>query len=114
MDTETATDIVSDDLFVFKFKGLNPPDHLDLYQYWSGRDGISSKIKKDLHLPWTYYVKERMFPIFERILDCFKMGEKFYHSSVDNRGGNCQMTIRLDSYEAQIIVEGMESRLSVH
>ena len=100
-------------LFVFKYKGLSPPDDLDLYQYWIGRAGIASKIKGDLHLGRTYCVKERMLPIFEKILDCFKLGEKFRPSTVDNRGGNRQMTIKVDSYEAQIIADGMESGLSV-
>ena len=54
-----------------------------------------------------------MLPIFEKILDCFKLGEKFCPSSVDNRGGNREMTIKLDSYEAQIIADGMESGLSI-
>ena len=100
-------------LFLFKYKGLNPPDQIDLYQYWSGRDGVGSRIKRDLHLPRTYSVKERMLPIFEQILDCFKTGEKFHPSSVDNRGGNRKLTIRLDSFEAQIIADGMEAGLSV-
>jgi len=100
-------------LFVFKYDGLNPPDHLDLYQYWSGRGGVASKVKKDLHLPRTYCVKERMLPIFERILECFKLGEKFHPSSVDSRGGNRPLTIRMDSFEAQIIADGIESGLSI-
>ena len=87
-------------LFIFKYNGLSPPDNLDLYQYWIGRSGIASRIKRDLHLPRTYCVKDRMLPIFERILDCFKLGVKFHPNSVDNRGGNRKMTIRLDSYEA--------------
>ena len=100
-------------LFVFRYKGLNPPDQVDMYQYWSGRVDIAARIKKDLHLPWTYSVKERMLSIFAQILDCFNTGEKFHPSSVDSRGGNWQMTIRLDSYKAQIIADGMESGLSV-
>ena len=100
-------------LFVFKYEGLSPPEDLDLYQFWIGRSGIASKIKKDLHLRRTYSVKDRMLPIFEKILDCFKLGEKFRPSSVDNRGGNREMTIKLDSYEAQIIADGMESGLSI-
>ena len=100
-------------LFVFKYKGLNTSDQIDLYQFWSGRVGIAAKIKKDLHLPQMYCVKERMLPIFKWILDCSKMGEKCHLSSIDNRGGSRQMTIRLDSYEAQIIADGMESGLSV-
>ena len=51
-------------LFLFKYDGLNPQEQADLYQYWTGRCGIASKIKKDLHLPRTYCVKDRMLPIF--------------------------------------------------
>ena len=101
-------------LFIFKYDGLNHPEDSELYQYWSGRGGVGPKIKKDLDLPRTYSVKERMLPIFERILECFKLGLKFQPSSVDCRGGNQPITIRMDSYEAQIIADGMESGLSVH
>ena len=100
-------------LFLFKYDGLNPPEQADLYQYWTGRCGVASKIKKDLDLPRTYCVKERMLPIFERILECFKVGERFHPSSVDGRGGNRPMTIRMDSHEAQIIADGIESGLSL-
>ena len=75
-------------LFVFKYNGLNPPNEdIELYKYWIGRAGITSKIKRDLRLPRTYCVKDRMVPIFEKRLDCFKVGEKFCPSLVDNRGG---------------------------
>ena len=68
---------------------------------------------KDLHLPWTHCVKNQMLPTFKRILDCFKLGERFHPNSFDNREGNQQMTISLDSYKVQIIADGMESGLSV-
>lgn len=54
-----------------------------------------------------------MKTIFERILECYKLGEKSCPTSVDSRGGNRPMTIRMYSYEAQIIADGMESGLSV-
>ena len=86
--------------FMFKYDGLNPrPDQTDLYNFWSGRGGIASKIRKDLNLPRTYCVKERMLPIFEKILECCKLGEKFNPSSVDSGGGNQPMTIRMNSHE---------------
>ena len=101
-------------LFVFKYNGLNPPNEdIELYKYWIRRAGIASKIKRDLRLPRTYCVKDRMVPIFEKILDCFKVGEKFCPSLVDNRGGNRPMTIKMNSSEAQIIADGMESGLSI-
>ena len=93
---------------------MNPPNEdIELYKYWIGRAGIASKIKRDLRLPRTYCVKDRMVPIFEKILDCFKVGEKFCPSLVDNRGGNRPMTIKMNSSEAQIIADGMESGLSI-
>ena len=100
-------------LFLFKYDGLNPSEQADLYQYWTGRCRIASKIKKDLHLPRTYCVKDMMLSIFERTLECFKVGERFYPISVNSRGGNIPMTIRMDSHEAQIITDGIESGLSI-
>jgi len=75
-------------LFLFKYDGLSLQEYIDIYQYWCGRGGIASKTKRDLHLSRTYCVKERILPIFERILECFKLGEKFEPNSVDSRGGN--------------------------
>ena len=89
---------------------MNPPNEdIELYKYWIERAGIASKIQRDLHLVRTYCVKDRMVPIFERIIVCFKVGEKFCPSL----GGNRPVTIRLNSNEAQIIADGMESGLSI-
>ena len=100
-------------LFMFKYDGLSPPEVTDLYNYWSGRGGIASKIRKDLHLLRTYCVKERMLPILEKILECCKLGEKFDPSSVDSRGGNRLITVQMNCHEAQIIADGIKSGLSI-
>ena len=30
-------------LSIFKYDGLNPPEDVELYQYWSGRGGVGPK-----------------------------------------------------------------------
>ena len=98
--------------FMHRYDGLSPPEDVDLYTYWTGRGGVGPKIKKDLRLPRTFSVKERLLPIFEKILECNRVGEEFHPKMVDGRGGNRKMTIRMDSIEAQIIADSIESGLS--
>ena len=44
--------------FTNKYRGMNPPEDMDLYSYWLGRKGIGAKIKRDLNLPRTHSVKK--------------------------------------------------------
>ena len=91
---------------------MSPPEDVDLFTYWTGRGGIGSKVKRDLKLPRTISVKNRLLPIFEKVMECLRSGDKFHPKLVDNRGGNRKITIRLDSVEAQIIADSIESGLS--
>ena len=98
--------------FFMKRHGMSPPEDVDLYTYWTGRGGIGSKVKKDLKLSRTISVKCRLLHIFEKVMECIRSGEKFHPKMVDSRGGNRKITIRLDSMEAQIIADSIESGLS--
>ena len=98
--------------FVHRYDGMSTPDGVDLYHHWTGKGGVGPKIKKDLQLPPTFSVKERLLPIFEKITECYRIGEKFHPKMVDSRGGNRKMTIRMDSLEAQIIADSIEAGLS--
>jgi len=98
--------------FVHRYDGTSPPDGVELYEFWTGKGGIGSKIKKVLKLPQTFSVQERLLPIVEKIMECFHIAEKFHPKMVDNRGGNRKMTIRMDSVEAQIIADSIEAGLS--
>jgi len=98
--------------FVHRYDGMSTPDGVDLYHHWTGKGGVGPKIKKDLQLPPTFSVKERLLPIFEKITECYRIGEKFHPKMVDGRGGNRKMTIRMDSLEAQIIADSIEAGLS--
>ena len=98
--------------FVHRYNGMSPPDGVELYTYWTGRGGVGPKIKKDLRLPHTFSVKERLLPIFEKITECYCTGEKFHPKMVDSRGENRKMTIQMDNIEAQIIANSIEAGLS--
>jgi len=100
-------------LFTIKHRGMTPPEDIELYSYWLGRKGVGAKIKRDLNLPRTCSVKNRLLPIFEKIVECIRTGEKFHPSMVETRGGNRKITLQLDSIEAQIIADSIESGLSL-
>ena len=99
------------DLFVHKYEGLEPPPSGNYMNLWSGRNGIASKIRRDVGLSPNSGFK--MIPIFERILECHRTEQNFDPKLVDKRGGNNPCVISLDSPEAQIIADGMESGLSI-
>ena len=98
------------DLFVNKYNGLEPKDG-NLYKFWKGKDGVVSKIRKDLKIKSNSGFK--MLPIFEAILECQRTGTDFDPSMIERRGGKRPNKIRLDSPEAQIIADGLESGLSI-
>ena len=100
-------------LFTNKHRGMCPPDNMDLFTYWLGRRGVGTKIKRDLNLPRTCSIKKRLLPIFEMIMECIRTGDRFHPSLVERRGGNRKITLRLDSVEAQIIADSIESGLSL-
>ncbi len=99
-------------LFRHKYNGMYPKDGMDLYQHWSGKDGIALKIKKDMNLPKSYRTSQ-LIPCFEKIMECLLNEVEFDPSMVENRRGHRKATIRLDSPEAQILANGLESGLSV-
>ena len=51
--------------------------------------------------------------MFEKIMECVRNEVDFNPSLVENRGGNHLKTIRMDSPEAQIMADGLESGLSI-
>ena len=97
-------------LFVHKYNGLDSEDG-DYMKHWSGRGGIATCIRKDLGLDKNSGYK--LIPIFEKIMECIRLEVDFNPSMCEKRGGNREMTIRMDSVEAQIIVDGFESGLSI-
>ena len=97
-------------LFVFKYKGLSPPDG-DFYKFWSGRGGIASKIKKDLEIPRNSGTK--LIQLFEFILECHRNESDFDPRAFETRGGQRPLLISIDSPEAQIVADGIESGLSI-
>ena len=88
------------------------PDNVDMYQYWTGRGGIASKIKRDIGMPRTYPSK-RLLPIFEKALECHLNDECFDPTALETRCGHRSTTIRIDSKEAQMIADYVESGLSI-
>ena len=100
-------------LFQYKYRGMSPPEELNLYDYWSGKGGVASKIQKDLGLS-TNFKRSRLIRIFEKIMDCVTSEIEFKPEMVENRGGNRQMKIRIDSPEAQIMADSLEGGLSIH
>ena len=97
-------------LFVYKYDGLNPPDG-DYYKYWTGQGGLVSKIKNDAGISKGNGVK--LLPIFENILECFRTEVDFRPKALETRGGQCPHLIRIESPEAQIVANGIESGLSI-
>ena len=99
-------------LFRYKYNGMFPDDGKDLNQHWFGRQGIALKIKKDIGLPHCFKTST-LGPCFEKIAECILNGVDFDPSMVENRGGHRKATIRMDSPDAQILANGLESGLSV-
>ena len=97
-------------LFVYKYDGLNPPDG-NYYKYWTGRGGLVSKIKSDAGISKGNGMK--LLPIFENILECFRTEVDFRPNTLDTRGGKRPHLIRIESPEAQIVANGIESGLSI-
>ena len=98
------------DLFVYKYNGLEPADG-DFYKLWQGRDGLATKIRKDLDMkPNSGY---KLIPIFEQILECHRTESDFDPVLLEKRGGQRPHLISLDSPEAQIVADGIESGLSM-
>ena len=94
-----------------KYEGLEPPDDGNFMKLWAGRNGLATKIRQDIGLPSNSGFK--MIPIFEQILECHRTETNFDPKMVDKRGGNNPCIIAVDSPEAQIIADGIESGLSV-
>ena len=99
------------DLFVNKYDGLEPPVSGNYYHLWTGRNGLASKIRKDIGLPKNSGFK--LINIFEQILECHRTEVNFDPKMVDRRGGNNPCVIDIASPEAQIIADCIESGLSV-
>ena len=97
-------------LFVHKYNGMDAPGG-DYLKHWSGRGGIVSSIRRDLG--WSVHNGTKLIPIFEKIMECIRTETDFSPDMVDNRRGHKELTIRLDSPEAQIIADGLESGLSL-
>lgn len=87
-------------------------DNKDLYTYWLEKGGIAEKIWNDLGLAKTVR-KQRFISCFEKVTECIRNEDDFHPSMVENRGGNRQLMIRMDSAEAQILADGLEAGLSI-
>ena len=96
--------------FQYKYRGMSPPEELNLYDYWSGKGGVASKIQTDLGLSTDFKIS-RLIRIFKKIMDCVTFGIEFKPEMVEKRGGNRQMKIRIDSPEAQIMADSLEGGL---
>ena len=97
------------DLFVNVYNGLEPPNG-DFYAYWTGRNGIVSKIRKDLKIKGNSGYK--LVPIFEYILECARSETDFDPRHLETRGGGRPVKITINSPEAQIVADCIESGLS--
>jgi hypothetical protein len=73
---------------------------------WFGPDGISSQIKKALNI--NHGTKN--FYIFQEVIDCKKNGRHYTGKSKPKLGGPAMIAI--DSIEAQIIADTLESSFS--
>ena len=91
---------------------MSPPRDQNLYDYWCGKDGIASKIRNDLGLPKNFKTS-RFIVIFEKIMECLTNEVEFDPDMVKNGGGHRQMTIKMNSPEAQIMVDSLEGGLSI-
>ena len=98
------------DLFVYKYNGLDCPDG-DFYAHWQGRNGLASKIRKDLKIKANSGYK--MVPIFDQILECMRTERDFDPRLIEKRGGQRPVTFTLQSPEAQIVADGVEAGLSI-
>ena len=56
--------------FFIKRHGMSPPEDVDLYTHWTGRGEIGSKVKRDLKLPRTISVKNRLLSISKKAMEC--------------------------------------------
>ena len=97
------------DLFVNVYNGLEPPDG-DFYAYWTGQNGIVTKIRKDLKIKGNSGYK--LVPIFENILECARSETDFDPRRLETRGGGKPVKITINSPEAQIVADCIESGLS--
>ena len=98
-------------LFVHKYNGLDFSD-VELSSAWHGRNGVIKKIKADLGYDWTTKVRN-MEEIFMSVIECARMGVPFDASKVFQHTGGREAIVKATSTEAQIIVDGLESGLSV-
>ena len=98
-------------IFIYKYNCLNPPDG-DFYEYWSGRNGLATKIRQDVGIKPNSGIK--LIPIFEHILELFRTEHDFNPKHLETRGGQRPHLIKLDSPEAQIIADGIEGGLSIN
>lgn len=99
-------------LFVNKYHGLETiTKGDDMQSTWTGRGGIISKIKKDLGLTVNNPIK--ILHILMDIVECARCGKVFDPSFLENRGGHKQPVLKIDSADAQVIADCLESGLSV-
>ena len=97
-------------LFMSKYKGMDAPDG-DYLKYWTGRNRIIARIRRNLGMKSNNSYKFQK--CFEIIMECIRTETDFHPGRLDLRGGNREMTIRMESPEAQIIADGLESGLSI-
>ena len=97
------------ELFMYKYNGLEPPNG-DYYSYWTGRNGLVTKIRKDLNIKGNSGYK--LVPIFEQILECERSETDFHPRMLETRGGKKPVMIKVTSPEAQIVADCIESGLS--
>ena len=90
---------------------MDPPNG-DYYAFWKGRDGLATKIRKDLKIS-ANNGGFKMIPIFESIMECLRMEKDFDPKAIETRGGQRPVRFDIQSAEAQIVADGIESGLSV-
>ena len=93
-----------------KYNGLEDEDCLK--SFWKGKNGIESQIRKDMGITYSKS-RDKIRRTLEEIMECVRMGTLFDPNSLENRGGNRQCTIGIDSPSAQIVADCIEQGLSI-
>ena len=99
-------------LFVNKYKALdNVEDGKDMQKNWQGKNGLVSKIKADLGIAVSQ--KLQLVPVFLEIIECARSGKAFDASDIETRGGCKPVLIKINSMQAQVLADCIESGLSI-
>jgi len=100
-------------LFVNKYAGLEQDNEgTDVQSGWTGRGGLVSNIKRDLGI--SIHSNVKLIPIFMEIIECARTGKIFNANDLEMRKGHKDVIISIDSVEAQIVADCLESGLSVN